>query len=145
MRVTEFERNYNMSKCLPFPNKIKFSTLKIFSGRFAFTTPFTVSGRAHGQLHEQYKRRTILTVANSLPYTKTRVTVIGKQELVLSPIEVGIEDIQRKTAQLVTALQQTPIDAKMLQMILQVLFTCFFLLTTCNLLFFVSRDAFHRL
>lgn len=32
--------------------------------RFAYATPFTRDGRAHGELKDQYKRRTILTVHN---------------------------------------------------------------------------------
>ena len=41
-RVTEFERENNVR-------------------RFVFETPFTLSGKAHGALAEQHKRKTILT------------------------------------------------------------------------------------
>lgn len=47
-RETHFERNFNIN-------------------RFIFSTPFTQSGRAHGELHEQYKRKTILTTASHFP------------------------------------------------------------------------------
>ena len=39
--------------------------------------------------------------------------------MILSPIEVAIEDVQKKTRELATALQQDPPDPKMLQMVLQ--------------------------
>jgi hypothetical protein len=38
---------------------------------------------------------------------------------VLSPIEVAIEDIQKKTAELDMATQQEPPDTKILQMVIQ--------------------------
>ena len=42
-RVTHFERNNNVR-------------------RFMYETPFTrTAGRAHGEVHEQWKRRTIVT------------------------------------------------------------------------------------
>lgn len=34
--------------------------------RFVYATPFTKEGRAHGDLQEQYKRRTILTTEQRL-------------------------------------------------------------------------------
>lgn len=40
-RITEFERNNNIK-------------------RFMFETPFTKAGKARGEIHEQFKRRTIL-------------------------------------------------------------------------------------
>ena len=40
-------------------------------------------------------------------------------QLILSPIEVAIEDIQKKTKELGIALRQEPPDPKMLQMVLQ--------------------------
>lgn len=40
-------------------------------------------------------------------------------QIVLSPIEVAIEDMEVRTKDLVNAVQQEPPDAKMLQMVLQ--------------------------
>ncbi|KAL5279484.1 DOCK6 family protein [Megaselia abdita] len=99
-RETYFERNFNLK-------------------RFIFATPFTKSGKAHGDLHEQCKRKTILSTANHFPYVKTRIQVISRQQIVLEPIEVAIEDIQKKTAELATATTQEPADPKILQMVLQ--------------------------
>ncbi|CAG2165677.1 unnamed protein product, partial [Oppiella nova] len=99
-RQTPFERNYNIK-------------------RFIYSTPFTMDGRAHGDLHEQYKRKTILTTINSFPYVKTRILVQDRQQVVLTPIEVAIEDIQKKTVELAAATYQEPIDPKILQMVLQ--------------------------
>ncbi|XP_022087787.1 dedicator of cytokinesis protein 7-like isoform X2 [Acanthaster planci] len=99
-RPTFFDRNYNIR-------------------RFMFATPFTKSGKAHGDIREQYKRKTVLTTAKAFPYIKTRVAVVHRQEIVLSPVEVGIEDLQKKTKELTVATHQEPPDAKMLQMVLQ--------------------------
>ncbi|XP_069184988.1 dedicator of cytokinesis protein 7 isoform X16 [Procambarus clarkii] len=99
-RVTSFEKNYNIK-------------------RFIFSTPFTPDGRAHGELHEQYKRKTILTTQHMFPYVKTRIQVVDRMSWVLTPIEVAIEDIQKKTKELSAAIYQDPPDHKILQMVLQ--------------------------
>lgn len=87
--------------------------------RFIFATPFTKSGKAHGELHEQYKRKTILTTTEHFPYVKTRIQVADREQIILEPIEVAIEDIQKKTAELAAATTQEPSDPKILQMVLQ--------------------------
>ncbi|XP_053318481.1 dedicator of cytokinesis protein 6 isoform X2 [Spea bombifrons] len=99
-RVTYFDKNYNLRT-------------------FLFCTPFTLDGRAHGDLHEQYKRKTVLTTSHAFPYIKTRVNVQQREEVVLIPVEVAIEDMQKKTQELAFATHQEPADAKMLQMVLQ--------------------------
>ncbi|KAJ0057836.1 hypothetical protein NL108_002959, partial [Boleophthalmus pectinirostris] len=99
-RITYFDKNYNLRT-------------------FMYCTPFTLDGRAHGELHEQYKRKTILTTSHAFPYIKTRINVIHKEEIILVPIEVAIEDMQKKTQELAFATNQDPADSKMLQMVLQ--------------------------
>ncbi|XP_078252208.1 dedicator of cytokinesis protein 8 isoform X2 [Rhinoraja longicauda] len=99
-RITYFEKNFNLR-------------------RFMYTTPFTKDGRPRGDLSEQYKRKTILTTLHAFPYVKTRINVIQKEEFILTPIEVAIEDMQKKTLELAVATHQEPPDAKMLQMVLQ--------------------------
>ncbi|XP_017859790.1 PREDICTED: dedicator of cytokinesis protein 7 [Drosophila arizonae] len=99
-RETYFERNFNIK-------------------RFIFSFFFTKSGKAHGELHEQCKRKTILTTANHFPYVKTRIQVINIFLFQLEPIEVAIEDIQKKTLELAAATNQEPADPKILQMVLQ--------------------------
>ncbi|XP_064415938.1 dedicator of cytokinesis protein 7 isoform X7 [Latimeria chalumnae] len=99
-RITYFDKNYNLR-------------------RFMYCTPFTLDGRAHGDLHEQFKRKTILTSSHAFPYIKTRINVIHKEEIILTPIEVAIEDMQKKTQELAFATHQEPADPKMLQMVLQ--------------------------
>lgn len=61
-RITYFDKNYNLR-------------------RFMYCTPFTLDGRAHGDLHEQFKRKTILTTSHAFPYIKTRINVIHKEEV----------------------------------------------------------------
>jgi len=63
----------------------------VYAERFIYATPFTKNGKAHGELNEQCKRKTILTTANHFPYVKTRIMVISRQQIVLEPIEVAIE------------------------------------------------------
>uniref|UniRef100_F7D0P5 Dedicator of cytokinesis 7 n=1 Tax=Ornithorhynchus anatinus TaxID=9258 RepID=F7D0P5_ORNAN len=99
-RITYFDKNYNLR-------------------RFMYCTPFTLDGRAHGDLHEQFKRKTILTTSHAFPYIKTRINVVHKEEIILTPIEVAIEDMQKKTQELAFATHQDPADPKMLQMVLQ--------------------------
>ncbi|KAF7669881.1 hypothetical protein LDENG_00100590 [Lucifuga dentata] len=99
-RLTNFEKNFNLR-------------------RFMYTTPFTKSGRPRGELNEQYKRKTILTTMHAFPYVKTRINVIQKEEFDLAPIEVAIEDMQKKTRELAVATHREQPDAKMLQMLLQ--------------------------
>ncbi|KAM6963286.1 dedicator of cytokinesis protein 7 isoform 1-T1 [Aplochiton taeniatus] len=99
-RITYFDKNYNLR-------------------RFVYCTPFTLDGRAHGDLHEQFKRKTILTTSHAFPYIKTRINIIHKEEIISMPIEVAIEDMQKKTQELAFATHQDPADAKMLQMVLQ--------------------------
>ncbi|NXO05322.1 DOCK8 protein, partial [Rhinopomastus cyanomelas] len=99
-RVTYFEKNFNLC-------------------RFMYTTPFTMDGRPRGELSEQYKRNTILTTMHAFPYIKTRINVIRKEEFILTPMEVAIEDMRKKTQELTAATNQEPPDAKMLQMVLQ--------------------------
>uniref|UniRef100_A0A2K6DVE6 Dedicator of cytokinesis 8 n=1 Tax=Macaca nemestrina TaxID=9545 RepID=A0A2K6DVE6_MACNE len=99
-RVTYFEKNFNLR-------------------RFMYTTPFTLEGRPRGELHEQHRRNTVLTTMHAFPYIKTRISVIQKEEFVLTPIEVAIEDMKKKTLQLAVAINQEPPDPKMLQMVLQ--------------------------
>lgn len=50
---------------------------------------------------------------------KTRIQVISRQQIILEPIEVAIEDIQKKTLELAAATKQEPADPKILQMVLQ--------------------------
>ncbi|KAK0179557.1 hypothetical protein PV327_005299 [Microctonus hyperodae] len=92
-RPTIFHRNFNIK-------------------RFIYATPFTPGGKAHGELREQYKRKTILTVATHFPYLKTRIRVVARKQIILSPIEVAIEDIQKKTAEgcIGTTVNQGPAE-----------------------------------
>lgn len=45
--------------------------------------------------------------------------LLSSVQFVLTPIEVAIEDMKKKTLQLAVATHQEPPDAKMLQMVLQ--------------------------
>jgi dedicator of cytokinesis protein 6/7/8 len=45
--------------------------------------------------------------------------VVARTQIVLEPIEVAIEDIQKKTVELAQSILQEPSDPKILQMVLQ--------------------------
>ncbi|XP_070481578.1 dedicator of cytokinesis protein 6 isoform X7 [Equus przewalskii] len=66
-RVTYFDRNYGLRT-------------------FLFCTPFTPDGRAHGELPEQHKRKTLLSTDHAFPYIKTRIRVCHREE---GPLEVA--------------------------------------------------------
>lgn len=66
---------------------------------------------------EQYKKRVILTAQNSFPYFLKRIPVICKQELILNPIEVAIDEMQERVYQLEHVINTQ--DAKHLQLVLQ--------------------------
>ena len=60
--MTYFDRNYGLRT-------------------FLFCTPFTPDGRAHGELPEQHKRKTLLSTAHAFPYIKTRIRVCHREEV----------------------------------------------------------------
>uniref|UniRef100_A0A8D0G5U2 Dedicator of cytokinesis 11 n=1 Tax=Sphenodon punctatus TaxID=8508 RepID=A0A8D0G5U2_SPHPU len=99
-RKTEFERNHNIS-------------------RFVFETPYTLSGKKHGIVEEQCKRRTILTTSNFFPYVKKRIPVNYEQQVNLKPIDVATDEIKEKTAELQKLCSVADVDMIQLQLKLQ--------------------------
>ncbi|KAM9327187.1 dedicator of cytokinesis protein 11 [Gastrophryne carolinensis] len=99
-RKTDFERNHNIS-------------------RFVFETPYTLSGKKHGSVEEQCKKRTILTTSNSFPYVKKRIPVIYEHQVDLKPIDVAIDEIKDKTADLQKICSSVDVDMIQLQLKLQ--------------------------
>ncbi|TFK15368.1 Dedicator of cytokinesis protein 11 [Platysternon megacephalum] len=99
-RKTEFERNHNMR-------------------RFVFESPYTLSGKKHGSVEEQCKRRTILTTSNSFPYVKKRIPVNNEQKVNLKPIDVATDEIKDKTAELQKLCSSNEVDMIQLQLKLQ--------------------------
>ncbi|KAG5877389.1 hypothetical protein JTB14_028000 [Gonioctena quinquepunctata] len=99
-RQTEFEQNHDIN-C------------------FMFETPFTKDGKARGNPEEQWKRRTILTTSYSFPYVKKRILVESRRIVELSPIEVALDEMQTRVAELEDVVFTKPTDAKKLQLRLQ--------------------------
>lgn len=64
-RVTVFDKGFNLR-------------------RFVFSTPYTPGGKARGELHEQWMRKTILTTPKSFPYIKRRLRVIAAEKVKLA-------------------------------------------------------------
>ncbi|XP_021377721.1 dedicator of cytokinesis protein 9-like isoform X3 [Mizuhopecten yessoensis] len=99
-RVTEFEKNNNIK-------------------RFMFETPYTENGKAHGEIHEQCKRRTILTTSHAFPFVKKRIEIVDRREMRLSPIEVAIDQMQSKVIDMKEVVNLSRPDSKKLQLRLQ--------------------------
>ncbi|XP_053129814.1 dedicator of cytokinesis protein 11 isoform X3 [Hemicordylus capensis] len=99
-RKTDFERNHNIN-------------------RFVFETPYTLSGKKHGSVEEQCKRRTILTTSNSFPYVKKRIPVSYEHQVNLKPIDVATDEIKAKTAELQQLCASPDVDMIQLQLKLQ--------------------------
>ncbi|XP_037081413.1 LOW QUALITY PROTEIN: dedicator of cytokinesis protein 9-like [Pollicipes pollicipes] len=99
-RPTEFERNNNIKQ-------------------FMYETPFTRGGGPRGPVEQQWRRRTVLTTDYCFPYVRTRIPVIRRQEYELSPIEVAIDEMTRRSRELVEVVERQPTDVKKLQLRLQ--------------------------
>uniref|UniRef100_A0A665UL54 Dedicator of cytokinesis 10 n=1 Tax=Echeneis naucrates TaxID=173247 RepID=A0A665UL54_ECHNA len=95
---TDFERHHNIN-------------------RFVFETPFTLSGKKHGDVEEQCKRRTILT--SHFPYLKKRIQVVEQQSTEMNPIEVAIDEMSRKVSELNQLCSMEEVDMIRLQLKLQ--------------------------
>ncbi|XP_030634557.1 dedicator of cytokinesis protein 10 [Chanos chanos] len=99
-KKTDFEHHHNIS-------------------RFVFETPFTLSGKKHGDVEEQCKRRTILTTSSSFPYLKKRIQVVEQQSTEMNPIEVAIDEMSRKVSELNQLCSMDEVDMIRLQLKLQ--------------------------
>ncbi|EMP29752.1 Dedicator of cytokinesis protein 9 [Chelonia mydas] len=99
-RKTEFERTHNIR-------------------RFMFEMPFTQSGKRQGGVEEQCKRRTILTAIHCFPYVKKRIPVMYQHHTDLNPIEVAIDEMSKKVAELRQLCSSTEVDMIKLQLKLQ--------------------------
>ncbi|KAM3857704.1 dedicator of cytokinesis protein 11 [Diretmus argenteus] len=87
--------------------------------RFVFETPYTLTGKKHGGVEEQCKRRTVLTTANTFPYVKKRVEVMGEKQVELKPVDVAIDEMRARTAELTKLCSSQEVDMIQLQLKLQ--------------------------
>ncbi|XP_028984010.2 dedicator of cytokinesis protein 11 isoform X2 [Betta splendens] len=87
--------------------------------RFVFETPYTLSGKKHGGVEEQCKRRTVLTTTNTFPYVKKRVEVMGEKQVELKPVDVAIDEMKARTAELSRLCASQEVDMIQLQLKLQ--------------------------
>ncbi|XP_057617392.1 dedicator of cytokinesis protein 10 isoform X10 [Chionomys nivalis] len=99
-RKTDFEMHHNIN-------------------RFVFETPFTLSGKKHGGVAEQCKRRTVLTTSHLFPYVKKRIQVISQSSTELNPIEVAIDEMSKKVSELNQLCTTDEVDMIRLQLKLQ--------------------------
>uniref|UniRef100_A0A8C3V3M9 Dedicator of cytokinesis protein 9 n=1 Tax=Catharus ustulatus TaxID=91951 RepID=A0A8C3V3M9_CATUS len=99
-RKTDFERTHNIR-------------------RFMFEMPFTQGGKRQGGVEEQCKRRTILTAIHCFPYVKKRIPVMYQHHTDLNPIEVAIDEMSKKVAELRQLCSSAEVDMIKLQLKLQ--------------------------
>ncbi|XP_041100066.1 dedicator of cytokinesis protein 9-like, partial [Polyodon spathula] len=99
-RKTDFEKSHNIQ-------------------RFVFEMPFTGSGKKRGGVEEQCKRRTILTTTHCFPYVKKRIAVMYQHHTDLNPIEVAIDEMSKKVAELRQLCSSPDVDMIKLQLKLQ--------------------------
>lgn len=99
-RKTDFEMHHNIQ-------------------RFVFETPFTLSGKKHGGVEEQCKRRTVLTTSHLFPYVKKRIQVVSQSSTELNPIEVAIDEMSKKVSELNQLCTMEEVDMIRLQLKLQ--------------------------
>jgi len=99
-RVNNFEQNHDISN-------------------FCFETPFTTSGKTRGNIDEQWKKKTICTTEKSFPYIKKRIEIKKMRSFDLKPIEVAVEEMSKKCAELEEIVNNDNIDIKKLQLRLQ--------------------------
>uniref|UniRef100_A0A668A277 Dedicator of cytokinesis 9 n=1 Tax=Myripristis murdjan TaxID=586833 RepID=A0A668A277_9TELE len=99
-RRTDFEKSHNIR-------------------RFVFEMPFTISGKKQGGVEEQCKRRTILTTTHCFPYVKKRIAVMYQHHTDLNPIEVAIDEMSKKVAEIRQLCSSSEVDMIRLQLKLQ--------------------------
>ncbi|XP_056145327.1 dedicator of cytokinesis protein 9-like isoform X4 [Lampris incognitus] len=99
-RKTDFEKSHNIR-------------------RFVFEMPFTVSGKKQGGVEEQCKRRTVLTSTHCFPYVKKRIAVMYQHHTDLNPIEVAIDEMSKKVAEIRQLCSSSEVDMIRLQLKLQ--------------------------
>ncbi|KAF7494499.1 Dedicator of cytokinesis protein 9 [Sarcoptes scabiei] len=82
---------------------------------------FVYEQRLHDKIasnvSEQYKKRVILTSSHSFPYFLKRIPIISKEEIILKPIDVAIDEMQERVQQLEHVIMNQ--DVKHLQLVLQ--------------------------
>ena len=87
---------------------------------FIFDVPFTMTGDIHAaSVAEQYKRKTILRVSHNFPYMTTRLPVVKKDEIELTPIENSTEAIEARTAAIKAESRSEAPNLKVLQPLIQ--------------------------
>lgn len=87
--------------------------------QFLFETPFTSSGKAHGGVADQFKRKTVITTERSFPDLKRRLLVTSRREFEFTPIEVAIEALHDRCVKLRNAISAPNPEAKSVQLLLQ--------------------------
>ncbi len=69
---------------------------------FCLDTPYTLTGKSHGSVAEQYKKRShvYLPAGTAFPSHLKRLPVAQRQEIIMTPLQCVLEDIHRRVAKL---------------------------------------------
>lgn len=86
---------------------------------FVYSKAFTEDGSKTEDKARLFKRKTVLHTERAFPYVKNRLTVVRREEIVLTPIEAATEDLDDKTREISKVLRAPVIDPKRLTPLLQ--------------------------
>lgn len=89
---------------------------------FRYAQPFTLDGsRNHAKkIEDQWMKTTVLTVKEPFPFILTRQLVTGRDVVILSPIEVAIQDIEERVESMEVELESAvPKDTNNMMRIIQ--------------------------
>jgi hypothetical protein len=100
VRKTPFSRNFDLT-------------------RFMYETPFVKEGKKMGSMEDQYKRQTIVKTSHAFPSMHKRVSIVSKEEIILTPIETARDLIRGRSEALQKELSSGSPNTKTLQIVLQ--------------------------
>uniref|UniRef100_A0A7R9U2A1 Uncharacterized protein n=1 Tax=Pinguiococcus pyrenoidosus TaxID=172671 RepID=A0A7R9U2A1_9STRA len=75
---------------------------------FEFSVPFTASGKMQGSTSEQCKKLTYLSVNHAFPTLHTRVKVVRRRAILMSPIDCAVDDLSKRCVQMRMELAKPP-------------------------------------
>jgi len=99
-RITAFDRNFNINS-------------------FIFEAAHAASGKQQTETSQQQKKKIVFKLDNAFPSLRSRLEVVDKQQIILSPIENAIELITERIQKLKVELNSRPSRINSLQQVLQ--------------------------
>lgn len=102
---------YQVAAVKPYTEK---GTKSIFEQHFAINKFIFESVYEKTQ-----KKKTIFSTEKFFPYSKTRLPIVSKEDIVLSPIESAIENLRERSDAVTAEMQSNPPNINRLQQIIQ--------------------------